>query len=227
MKKLIITIAALAISFGAFAQVNFGVKLGGNLSTISDMIGEDSGIDWGDIATITPSQSMKLGFVGGVYAEYMVLPLLGIQVEANFSMQGVNTKTESSSSILGASAKTEQAWSLNYVTIPILAKVHLGPIRAYAGPQLGFATNFNTKIKTTMGDNTNIQEQPIEDGFNTFDLAIALGAQYKLTPNLGVDARYNIGLTNLYPAVTAEDGEVLTEAFGKNGSLQFSVFYEF
>ena len=163
MKKLIVTLAAMVLATSAFAQLNFGVKVGGNLANISGMVSEDSGLDWGDIATVEPSQSMKLGLNAGVYAEYMVMPMLGVQVEANFSMQGVNTKVESSSSLLGGSSTTSQAWAANYVNIPILAKLHFGPIRAFVGPQLGFATGINTTTKTVTGDNTNTQEDAVED----------------------------------------------------------------
>ncbi len=227
MKKLIVTIAALALSLGAFAQINFGVKVGGNLANISGMVGEDSGLDWGDLAKVTPSQSMKLGLNAGIYAEYMVMPMLGVQVEANFSMQGVNTKVESTSSLLGGAASTtKQAWAANYVTVPILAKFHFGPIRAYVGPQLGFALGMNTTTETITGDNTNTQKDVVED-YNSFDFSLALGAQYKITANIGVDARYNIGLTNVFPAVKNDKGEVLSEAWGKQGVLQVGVFYEF
>lgn len=227
MKKFLVTVAALALSFGAFAQINFGVKVGGNLASISNMVSEDGGLDWGDIATITPSQSMRLGLNAGVFAEYMVLPTFGVQVEANFSMQGVNTKTESTSGFLGGEMTTKQAWAVNYINIPILAKLHLGPIRAYAGPQLGFATNFNTTIETTMGDNVNIDKESWDEGYSTFDFSLVLGAQYKLTENIGVDARYNIGLTNIFPATTDENGEVLVDGWGKQGVIQLGVFYEF
>lgn len=227
MKKFLVTVAALALSFSAFAQINFGVKVGGNLASISNMVSEDGGLDWGDIATITPSQSMRLGLNAGVFAEYMVLPTFGVQVEANFSMQGVNTKTESTSGFLGGEMTTKQAWAVNYINIPILAKLHLGPIRAYAGPQLGFATNFNTTIETTMGDNINIDKESWDEGYSTFDFSLVLGAQYKLTENIGVDARYNIGLTNIFPATTDENGEVLVDGWGKQGVIQLGVFYEF
>ena len=226
MKKLIVTLAAMVLATSAFAQINFGVKVGGNLASISGMVSEDSGLNWGDLATVDPSQSMKFGLNAGVYAEYMVMPMLGVQVEANFSMQGVNTKVESSSSLLGGSSTTKQAWAANYVNIPILAKLHVGPIRAYAGPQLGFATGMNTTTKIVTGDNTNTQEDVVED-FNTLDFSLVLGAQYKLTDNIGVDARYNIGLTNVFPAVKNNNDEVITEAWGKQGVLQVGVFYEF
>ena len=63
----------MVLATSAFAQLNFGVKVGGNLANISGMVSEDSGLDWGDIATVEPSQSMKLGLYAGVYAEYMVI----------------------------------------------------------------------------------------------------------------------------------------------------------
>jgi opacity protein-like surface antigen len=226
MKKIIVTLVAAIMATGAFAQINFGVKAGGNLSTISGMVSGENNLDWGNLATADASQAMKLGFNLGAYAEYMVLPLVGIQVEANFSMQGVNTKVESSSSLLGGASTTKQAWAANYVNIPILAKLHVGPIRAYAGPQLGFATGMNTTTKIVTGDNTNTQEDVVED-FNTLDFSLVLGAQYKLTDNIGVDARYNIGLTNVFPAVKNNNDEVITEAWGKQGVLQVGVFYEF
>ena len=227
MKKLIVTIAALALSLGAFAQINFGVKVGGNLANISGVIGEDSGLDFGDIAKVTPSQSMKLGLNAGVFAEYMVMPMLGIQVEANFSMQGVNTKVESTSALAGIASTTKYVWSVNYVNVPILAKAHFGPISAYVGPQLGFATGFNVKTTTISGDKQTTENDKYTDDYNTLDLSLVLGAQYKLTENIGVDARYNIGLTNVFPAKKNDKGEVTADAWGKQGVVQLGVFYAF
>ena len=227
MKKLIVTIAALALSFGAFAQINFGVKVGGNLANISGVIGENSGLDYGDLAKVTPSQSMKLGLNAGVFAEYMVMPMLGVQVEANFSMQGVNSKVESTSALAGIASTTKFAWSVNYVNVPILAKSHFGPISAYVGPQLGFATGFNVKTTTISGDKKTTENDEYPDEYNSFDLSLVLGAQYKITENIGVDARYNIGLTNVFPAEKNDKGDVISEAWGKQGVLQVGVFYEF
>jgi opacity protein-like surface antigen len=228
MKKLIVSLMALVVATGAFAQLNFGVKVGGNLSTISGMVSEDSGLNWGDLASADASQAMKLGLNAGVYAEYMVLPLLGIQVEANFSMQGVSTEASAGSNALGGSIESTTTHSVNYVNVPILAKVHFMSLRAFAGPQLGFSLGYNTTTKTVIGDNTNTQKATLEDdNYNSFDLSFVVGAQYKLTNNLGIDARYNIGLSNVFPAIKDGDGEVITEAWGKQGVLQLGVFFEF
>lgn len=228
MKKIIVTLVAAIMATGAFAQIKVGVRAGGNLSTISGMVSGENNLDWGDLATADASQAMKLGVNLGAYAEYMVLPLVGIQVEANFSMQGVNTEANASSGLLGGSIESTTTHSVNYVNVPILAKVHFMNIRAYAGPQFGFALGYNTTTETVAGDTTNTEEATLEaDDFNSFDLSFVVGAQYKLTNNIGIDARYNIGLTNVFPAIKDGNGEVLTEAWGKQGVLQLGVFYEF
>lgn len=225
MKKLIVTIAALALSLGAFAQINFGVKVGGNLSSLSgvgDYYGQGD-YDFGDLSSLKTTQAMQLGINAGVYAEYMVMPLFGVQVEANYSTQGVNVKQKVT---LGTddSANNKIQWKLNYINIPILAKLHLGALRAYVGPQLGFALGFNevqTSTNTAEPGEESSDKQSYDEGYNTFDLSLVLGAQYKLTANIGVDARYNIGMTNLWPATDDMEG------WGKNGVLQVGVFYEF
>lgn len=231
MKKLIVTVATLALSLGAFAQINFGVKAGGNLSTISGVTSSEEGgnLEWGgvNLGSADVSQSMKFGFNVGAWAEYMVMPMFGVQVELNYSTQGVNEKLVTSTDLFGGSSSTtKKTWAANYINVPILAKFHFGPIRAYVGPQLGFALGLNTTTETITSDNTNIKEAAV-DNFNTFDLSLALGAQYKLTENIGVDARYNIGLTNVFPAVKNDKGEITAEAWGKQGVVQLGVFYEF
>lgn len=227
MKKLIVTLAALVVASGAFAQLKFGVKAGGNLSTISGMTSEENGLDWGNLAKVTPSQSMKPGFNVGAWAEYMVMPLLGVQVELNYSAQGVNTKVESSSSTLGLASTMDTKFSSGYINIPILAKIHFANIAAYVGPQLGFATGFKSATTTVTGDTTTTNNPESVEDYSGFDFSIALGAQYKLTANIGVDARYNIGLTNVFPTLKNDNGDITREGFGKQGVFQLGVFYEF
>lgn len=227
MKKLILTLAAVVMASGAFAQLHFGLKAGGNLSTISGMTSEEGGLDWGDLAKVTPSQSMKVGFNAGAWAEYMVMPSLGVQVELNYSIQGVNTSVESTSSILGAASTTDTTWAASYINVPILAKFHLNDIRVFAGPQLGFNTCFRTTTTIITEDKTTINDPENVEDFSGFDFSFVVGGQYYITQNVGVDARYNIGLTNVFPTLKNDEGEVTREGFGKQGVLQIGVFYEF
>lgn len=232
MKKLIITLAALVVATGAFAQLNFGVKVGGNLSTISGMTAEDAdtniNIGGTNLASTDASQSMKLGLNLGVFAEYKVVPMLGVQVEVNYSTQGVNQKLVSSTDLFGGGSSTiNTSWSSTYFNIPILAKAHFANIAAYVGPQFGFATSFASASTITTNSKTTEYEPENVEGYSNFDMSIVVGAQYKLTPNIGVDARYNIGLTNVFPTVKNEEGTVTREGSGKQGVLQVGVFYEF
>ena len=232
MKKLVITLAALVVATGAFAQLKFGVKAGGNLATISGMTSEDASANLNiggfNFGSADASQSMKLGFNAGVFAEYMVMPMLGVQVEINYSMQGVNQTLDITSDLSDSlNSTTDTAWSAGYINVPILAKIHFANIAAYAGPQFGFATGFNTTSTTVSNGKTTEYEPEVVEDYSSFDLSLVFGAQYKLTANIGVDARYNLGLTNMFPTLKNDEGEVTREGFGKQGVIQLGVFYEF
>lgn len=229
MKKLIISLAALVMATGAFAQFNFGVRVGGNLASISKVAEKAPGLDLGDLVTAETTQAMKVGFNAGLYAEYMVMPLLGVQVEANFSSQGVRTNSTVSSSLFGAGAESSTNYNINYLNVPILAKLHFANLRAFVGPQIGFALGGNTV--TTVPDKDggeSVTKEPLEaDSYSGVDFSFVVGAQMKLTANLGVDARYNIGVGNFFPTLKNDEGEVTREGFGKQGVVQLGVFYEF
>ena len=83
-----------------------------------------------------------------------------------------------------------------------------------------------TSTSSLEPDNEDISKSAIED-YSGFDFSLVVGAQYKLTANIGVDARYNIGLTNVFPTLKNDEGEVTREGFGKQGVLQIGVFYQF
>lgn len=237
MKKLIVTLAALVVATGAFAQLKFGVKAGGNLATISGMTSEDAGsnltLGGFNVLDAQLSQSMKVGFNVGAWAEYMVMPMLGVQIELNYSTQGVNQKLVTTSDIdisfgdLATNKTTDIAYNSGYINIPILAKAHFANIAAYVGPQFGFATSFNQTTKTTTKDETTTNAPKAVEDYSGFDLSLVFGAQYKLNANIGIDARYNLGLTNVFPTLTNEEGKVTREGYGKQGVIQLGVFYEF
>lgn len=228
MKKLIVTLAALVVASGAFAQLNYGVRAGANLSSISGMV-EEENLDYGDLVTASATQSSKLGMNFGIFAEYMLMPMLGVQAEVNFSMQGVNTHVNVSGTLLGGELKNKNSFMANYVNVPVLAKFHFANIRLFAGPQLGFlAGDINVKSKTTSGEETKIEKDDLDDDlYSGIDFSFVVGGQYKFTENIGVDARYNIGLTNVFPTQKNDKGVVLSEGYGKQGVLQIGVFYEF
>ncbi len=116
MKKFLVSLFAicLAASTFAYSPLDFGVKAGANLSTLSD---------------ITDSET-RTGFYAGVFTTVNIPIIFDIQVEALYSQQGVK-------SALGTT-------KLNYFNVPVLMKFSPLPILSlYAGPQFGFLLNDN------------------------------------------------------------------------------------
>ncbi|HNV51349.1 MAG TPA: porin family protein, partial [Tenuifilaceae bacterium] len=95
---------------------------------------------------------------------------------------------------------------LNYIVLPIIVKYSFGAINLQAGPQLGF-------LLSAEDDGDDIKEflKPIDLGLN-------IGAGYQIMENLGVEARYNLGLSNI---VDEGDGEL------KTNGIQVLVSYSF
>ena len=95
---------------------------------------------------------------------------------------------------------------LSYINVPLLGQYMIGTgFRLETGPQLGFLVGAKAG------------ESDTKDSFNGFDLSWAFGAGYITTSGFGVDARYNLGLTDISEANTNV----------KNSVWQLGVFYQF
>ena len=62
-----------------------------------------------------------------------------------------------------------------------------------AGPEFGFMVDAKLKGKV----NGSTQTADVKDGFNTFNFGMGLGAGYRFTPNISINARYTAGFTNI------------------------------
>jgi len=139
----------------------------------------------------------KAGFHIGGLAHVHLSPHFGIQPEIVYSEQG--------------GKDGEDKWKINYLNVPVLFQYMTGSgFRLQTGPQLGFAVS--SKIKS--GD----VERNIKDDVNTVDVSWAIGASYLFPEAIGIDARYNIGITNVNDAETPEV---------RNRVFQIGLFYQF
>ena len=118
MKKLLI-IGLLSLFFAPRAQAQLGVKGGLNVAELTGREGESS--------------SYKAFYHVGVFYQANLLGPLSIQPEVQYSLQGGNLK----------SAFTNYDSKLHYLTVPILAKLTLGPVFVEAGPQFGVLLSAN------------------------------------------------------------------------------------
>jgi hypothetical protein len=99
---------------------------------------------------------------------------------------------------------------LNYINVPVLAQYMFGDgFRLETGPQLGILTTSSYKSGHTETD---------VDNFSNADLSWAFGASYLTHSGVGIDARYNLGLTDVTKSSTTDL---------RNRVWQLGLFYQF
>ncbi len=111
----------------------------------------------------------------------------------------------------GADYGDDREDKFTYLNLPILAQVMFGEgFRLQTGPQVGLLLNAKSENGSAESD--------IGDNFNHGDFAWTFGGGYLSRSGLGVDARYNLGLSNISENNNAEV---------KNRVWQFGIFYQF
>jgi hypothetical protein len=169
MKKITLLALVLVAGLTMNAQIaKFGLKGGLNVATLDNNQNEDI--------------ESRIGFHAGLFANIPVSAQIAIQPEAVYSSQGAKYNI----------GNEELSLALNYVNIPVMVQAMVGRgFYAQAGPQLGILTSVSDKV----GD--------VETGFvskNDFkstDVSLGFGLGYKGLSGFGIDARYNLGLTNI------------------------------
>ena len=194
MKKFMIMAALMLSSVGAFAQYSAGditlqPKVGLNVTSTT---GE--GADY------------KAGFVGGAELEYHATPMLGISAGVLYSMEGAKLKD------------SDYKVNLDYINIPILANVYVAPgfaIKAGIQPAFNLSSKFKGEgISIDLNETAKYLDADAIK-VNSFDFSIPVGLSYEYM-NVCLDARYNIGVTNI-----VKDGDA------KNSVFQITVGYKF
>lgn len=139
----------------------------------------------------------KIGFHGGGLAHIHVSDHFAVQPELVFSMQG------------GESGDTKL--KLNYLNLPVLAQYMFdGGFRLQTGPQLGFLLS----AKYEVGD----LEVEVDEAYKSLDFSWSFGAGYLFPQGLGIDARYNLGISDI-----VEDNSIEN----RNSVFQVGLFYQF
>ena len=198
MKKIFITLTALLTLNAITAQedeIRFGAKAGLNISSIS---GDE-----------TDDAKSKIGFHIGPVVEIPITEKFAIQPELLFSTQGAKseeseTVTEEFFGITYSYSYTSKSdVKLNYLNLPVIAKFYVAEgLSIQAGPQIGFLLSADSEYEyelTTDGETeSDSGSEDISEYLNGTDFSINLGFGYQLPAGIFFDARYNIGLSNIY-----------------------------
>ncbi|MEL6658440.1 MAG: porin family protein [Bacteroidota bacterium] len=175
----------LAFTFSAHTQ-SIGPKVGVNIGSW----GGDDIFDDADYGSIT-------GLQFGAVAVIPVSDKFAIQPELVYLQKGSSFEFD----FLGD--KIESNTTLNYLEIPILARINVtdGPTQIFinAGPSIGFGLS-GTISSESGGEESEVDIDFDEDGISSFDFGLAVGAGVQLEVGPGqifFDVRYLLGLANL------------------------------
>lgn len=211
MKKLVLSAAVAVMGMiGMNAQnadteaLQIGVRAGYNLSNLN-----------GDMAQDMESKSLS-GYHVGLFTEFPIAPRFSIQPEVIYSTQGAKFEGNENNYM---DLKTQ------YVNVPILAKVYVADgFNIQAGPQIGFLTGAKSEGEVL---GVAFENDDVTDGMKSTDFGLLLGAGYKLAQGLTIDARYNLGLSNIYDKDSETFQNVSTDNEWKNGVFQIGLGYQF
>ena len=176
MKKIFLGLTVLASSL-SFAQ-QFGVKAGLNLSDISN-------------TSTAVDTKMKTGLYAGVTATFPITESYSIKPELVYNQMGAKTDLYDFGGIIGQVSTTTK---LDYLSLPIMLQYNL-PSNLYleVGPEFSYMLSANQSLNTIITPSTNINM----DYLNRFNVGAGVGAGLKINENLGINARYTFGLTQI------------------------------
>jgi opacity protein-like surface antigen len=208
MKKAIITVCMAVMAFtGAYSQFTVGPRAGLNVSTIN----KEKGLLFND------NINYKQGLNAGIFLNYRLSSLFGLQTELLYSQQGYTTQGIGITDISGtpffdAKFKT----SLQYLNVPVLLDYKLGQTGIYLelGPQVGFLLEDNYYADNKKIDNYLKEDKP---STNKIDFSMVGGVGYHFDFGVSVSARYSYGFIN------AEKEDILSS---KNRLFQFALAYD-
>ena len=168
MKKFLLLFAVIGSVTIAKAQTELTYGVKGGLN-LSAVGGKD-----------TDGNKMKAGFHVGVFAELPVATSISVRPELVFSNQGSKYEDDGGKGSVNAS----------YITLPVMAKYRFaGGFFAETGPQLGYLVSAKAKQGGEKSD--------MKDMYRKTDLSWALGVGYLSKTNIGVNARFNYGLSKV------------------------------
>ena len=147
--------------------------------------------------SVSGASGNKLGLNLGVLSHIHLSPEFSLQPEVYYSGQG------------GTVGDVDV--NLNYINIPVLVQYNFdNGFRLQTGPQLGLLTSVSSKVD---GNDVDFFSS---DDFKSTDVSWSFGLGYLTYSGFGIDARYNLGLTQINDAGSGKT---------TNRVLQLGLFY--
>ncbi|MCW3462301.1 porin family protein [Chitinophaga nivalis] len=232
-KSILLSFAALSISFAAMSQVRVGVKAGYNLSNISI-----------DNSGSTKNKSSHSGFHVGAIVDLPLVPkILSFQPGVFYTTKGTKAETGNKDNVSVANPFVKHTINPSYIEVPLnfIGKIPIGPnarLFAGVGPYFAFGvagkdkTEVMTVAGTSVTTSTSLKwddDTPFANGdrnqgwdkFKRFDWGgnVQVGAEIH---NFLIAAQYGIGFTKV-----RSGSNNYTDNNNKNRVFSVSVGYLF
>ena len=123
------------------------------------------------VESISVSLDNKIGFHGGAFFTIPAATNFSIQPEVVYSLEGAEFK------------QTNSKISLHMINLPVMFQYNASGFIVEAGPQLGFLLSAKE------------DGQDATQGYENVNVALGMGAAYRLKQGVGFSARYNLGLS--------------------------------
>lgn len=205
--KRIITLAFLsAISLASFAQSEAGTwsvipHVGVSIASLTHQSG---GIEVGDNQSQELKPQARPGFTGGVDVLYQASDIVGLSIGLSYVQAGCKYKDVDDNGMIWH----DHYDRMDYISVPLLAHSYIAPglsINVGVAPSFLIYGKYHAGMLSydldTDGHRTNVQEGVIDidtkKGLRNFTLSIPVGISYEYE-NVVLDARYNVGMLNVY-----------------------------
>ena len=240
---MLIILAALTIPAGA--QINFGVKVGGNLSNIQHNY-KDSDYEF--------ATKMKVGFHIGLTSDIAINEMFSFQPGLLFTTKGWSYDLDEILDEFGAARSVNAdgfevdgyaRTNLNYIEIPLNVAFKANALQIFAGPHLALGIGGKEKSDYTvsfMGDSETFKDdyklkakfgevkegdlEDDEDAFTALDFGLNFGVGYTVGPVL-IQAGYSLGLANINPKYEGMSDTDRSDYKDSNRVITLSVSYFF
>jgi hypothetical protein len=195
MKKLLLLAIVLLSSAGIMAQEREGTL------TVQPRVGMN-------LSSMTDYNKMKFGYNFGMEMEYQITDIFSLSAALMYSDQGAKDDETGTDEIL----------DIDYVNVPIMLNCYVVPgLAVKAGVQPAFRTKTTVKYDGMKMDvDWLLKQYGTDTEMSKFMLSVPVGLSYEYN-HFVLDARYNIGVTDLFKG----------EGIMRNNVIQLTLGYKF
>ena len=147
------------------------------MAQVDFSLGIKGGLNFAKIDASDPGTTYdnRTGYHFGAFGLFK-FSKIGIQPEILFSQQGSKVKVNTG----------DFDANFSYINIPIIVKLYtVAGLNLQAGPQFGFLSK------------AEVEDTDVKNGLKNSDISLALGVGWDLPFGLSIDARYNLGLSDI------------------------------